>query len=223
MSYDLAGGQFFFSRTKWGHPAWSPDSQTILEVGNVLIDAATGNSRRFAGAPAARRRASLVQPDGKLFVKDGLLERLGGKKGEWGIIVGRLDGGGYVVVHRFQQMAGARSWRVSHPHPVFSPDGKADLFQCQRATVDASARGRGELKVLRCRDEMCVCEVRGSTVKGKLLSRTPTIVSGVSRSGVRRGPCHRLPSECSLKLAQASSLLASCRPRWNCWRCGRKM
>jgi len=149
VSYDLGGGKFFFARTKWGHPAWSPDSQTILEVGNVLIDAATGETRRFAGAPPLGGEHPSFSPDGKLFVKDGPLDRLGGKKGEWGIIVGRLDGGSYVFVHRFQQSAGARSWRVSHPHPVFSPDGKRIYFnvsgpQWTRLHVAEAALSFGE-------------------------------------------------------------------------------
>src|SRR5262249_43883789 len=36
---------------------------------------------------------------------------------------------------------GARSWRVRHPHPAFSPEGER-LLQRQRRRVDAAVRGR---------------------------------------------------------------------------------
>lgn len=133
VCYDLAAEKFLFSRAKWGHPAWCPDSKSILETGSVLIDAETGASRRFVGVPPLGGEHPSVSPDGKLFVKDGPLESIGGAKREWGIVVGRLDGGGYVIVHRFEQLAGARSWRGSHPHPVFSADGKRIYFNVNGA------------------------------------------------------------------------------------------
>jgi hypothetical protein len=128
ICYDLEQAKFLFSRGKWGHPGWAPDSQSISEVGNTLLDATTGATRRFAGTPSLPGEHPSVSPDGKLFVKDGPLAGLGGAAGEWGIVVGRIDGGGHVIVHRFDQSHGARSWRISHPHPSFSPDGKRIYF-----------------------------------------------------------------------------------------------
>ena len=32
------------------------------------------------------------------------------------------------IIHRADNTHGARSWRISHPHPVFSPDGKRIYF-----------------------------------------------------------------------------------------------
>ncbi|HLF23878.1 MAG TPA: hypothetical protein VI565_08135, partial [Burkholderiales bacterium] len=63
-------------------------------------------------------------PDGKLMVTDGESAPLGGKPGEWGIVVGDLRGGDWVLLHSFDQSQGARSWRRNHPHPVFSRDNR---------------------------------------------------------------------------------------------------
>jgi hypothetical protein len=61
---------------------------------------------------------------------DGLLDGLGGKPNEWGIVVCDLRGGEgrYRILHRFDNSQGARSWRKNHPHPVFSADGKRIYF-----------------------------------------------------------------------------------------------
>ena len=37
-------------------------------------------------------------------------------------------GTGQIVIHKFVNSHGAKSWRVSHPHPVFSADGKRIYF-----------------------------------------------------------------------------------------------
>jgi Tol biopolymer transport system component len=44
------------------------------------------------------------------------------------VAVGSLQGGEYVILHRFDNSQGARSWRRCHPHPIFSPDGKRIYF-----------------------------------------------------------------------------------------------
>ena len=59
---------------------------------------------------------------------DGMLDSLGGKPGEWGVVVGDLRGHHYAIVHRFDNTHGARSWRKSDPHPVFSADGRRIYF-----------------------------------------------------------------------------------------------
>ena len=83
VSYDLAGARFFFSRTKWGHPSWSPDSQTILEVGNVLIDAATGKARRFAGR----------RPWEANILRSARMESCSSKTGRWNGLAARRASG----------------------------------------------------------------------------------------------------------------------------------
>jgi Tol biopolymer transport system component len=61
---------------------------------------------------------------------DGLMDKLGGKSGEWGIVVCDARGGEgrFQILHRFDNSRGARSWRRNDPHPVFSADGRRVYF-----------------------------------------------------------------------------------------------
>ena len=127
--YSLDDAKPLLAQTRWGHPAWHPDSRTIIEGGNLLIDSAGGGERKLPGLPHfSGAPHPTVSPDGKLFALDTTLESLGGKRGEWGVVVGSMEGRDYVIVHRFDQSGGARSWRRSHPHPAFSADGKRIYF-----------------------------------------------------------------------------------------------
>jgi hypothetical protein len=128
IGYDLERRRFLFLRERWGHPAWHPDSRTILEVDNQLIDSDDGATAVIPDGPRMRGAHPSVSPDGTLFVTDGLLEAMGGRPGEWGIVVGDLRGRHHVVLHRFDNARGARSWRRSHPHPAFSADGRRIYF-----------------------------------------------------------------------------------------------
>ncbi len=123
IGYDLEHSRFLFFRPKWGHPAWDPDSRTLINVPNVLIDTDTGEERPIPNLPKFPGSHPSISPDGKLFATDTTLETFGGKKNEWGVVVGDLAGGRYKILHRFNNSNGAKSWRVSHPHPIFSPDG----------------------------------------------------------------------------------------------------
>ncbi len=69
-----------------------------------------------------------VSPDGKLVVTDTIMTSFGGVRNEWGIVLADTKGAGQIVLHHFDNSHGAKSWRVSHPHPVFSPDGKRIYF-----------------------------------------------------------------------------------------------
>jgi hypothetical protein len=52
-----------------------------------------------------------------------------GRPGPPAQVLGAGIGTGKVVtIHRFDNSKSARSWRVSHPHPAFSPDGKRLYF-----------------------------------------------------------------------------------------------
>lgn len=126
--YNLAGGKFLYNTPRWGHPAWHPDSRTIAETGYTLFDSDTGRSRRLPDLPAPRVDHPSFSPDGRLIVTDSTLDRFGGAADEWGVIVADARGGEYVVIHRFDNSQGAKSWRRSHPHPVFSPDGRRIYF-----------------------------------------------------------------------------------------------
>jgi hypothetical protein len=124
IGYDLEAGRLLFLRERWGHPAWHPDSRWIIEVGNLLIDGDDGSVESIPDEPRLGGGHPSVSPDGTLFVTDGPLGSLGGKPGEWGVVVGDLRGHRHAIVHRFDNSRGARSWRRSHPHPAFSADGR---------------------------------------------------------------------------------------------------
>jgi Tol biopolymer transport system component len=115
-------------RPKWGHPAWFPDSRHVIEMGNLYFDATDGAMTRVPDLPYLSGTHPSVSPDGKLYVTDGLTTSFGGGTGEWGILVGDLRGKDYQLLYRFQNDRGAKSWRVNHPHPVFSADGKRIYF-----------------------------------------------------------------------------------------------
>ncbi len=126
--FDLQTGKLTHMRPKWGHPAWHPDSFHWLEMGNILFDADGGPIGRIANVPVLRGEHLAICPQGKLFVKDGLTESLGGPPGEWGVMVADLRGERHQMLHKFIGNRGARSWRPNHPHPVFSADGKRIYF-----------------------------------------------------------------------------------------------
>jgi Tol biopolymer transport system component len=128
VAYDMETQKITWMREKWGHPAWHPDSRQIIEVGNFLFDSIDGTSIRIPELPTLNGTHPSVSPDGKIYVTDGQTTLFGGGLGEWGILVGDLRGKHHVLLHRFQNNRGAKSWRVSHPHPVFSADGKRVYF-----------------------------------------------------------------------------------------------
>jgi len=121
--YDIAKGRFIRLFKKWGHPSWSPDNSSIFEKGNILLGAASGRSRRCA--PSCFSNHPSVAPDGKLFATDAdVTKRKLGNPGDWAIAVGSMTTDDFVVLDVFPNARGARSWRRTHPHPVFSADGQ---------------------------------------------------------------------------------------------------
>lgn len=124
--YDFEKGACVWQRQQWGHPAWTPDSQHIFEVGNILFDIAGNPAKhtRLKDVPALSGSHPSVSPDGKLAVTDGMSRNAGGKGDEWGIVVADMNGGSWVLLHSFGQSGGAKSWRRNHPHPAFSADGR---------------------------------------------------------------------------------------------------
>jgi hypothetical protein len=127
ICYSLAERRFLFADKKWGHPAWHPDSKTILDVPNVLIDARTGDRRAIPNVPRFPGSHPSFSPDGALYATDVALDRMEGMsaaKGEWGIAVVDTETGEWALIDRFDESMGTASWRRCHPHPVFSPDGK---------------------------------------------------------------------------------------------------
>lgn len=129
VCYDLRGGKFLWMHAKWGHPAWHPDSSSLINYGGkslYAIDARTGTTQRREGLPAFPGSHPSFSADGALFATDFIVGE--GKGGVWGVAVGTLEGRDSQILHRFDNSHGSTSWRRSHPHPSFSPDGKRVYF-----------------------------------------------------------------------------------------------
>ncbi len=131
LCYDLGQQRFLYMHPKWGHPAWHPDSRRIINIwsqGPVLVDCETGAVEKNAELPPFAGGHPSLCPDGRLFVTDARLESPEGSRRLWGVGVGDFVSGEHELVYRFDNSKGARSWRRSHPHPVFSPDGRRIYF-----------------------------------------------------------------------------------------------
>lgn len=129
VCYDLHAGKFLWMRDKWGHPAWNPDSGSLINYdgkGLYEIDARTGTVRRKEGLAVFPGSHPSWGPDGILFATDFIAGE--GKGGVWGVAVGTLQTGDYQILHRFDNSRGSSSWRRSHPHPSFSHDGRRVYF-----------------------------------------------------------------------------------------------
>jgi hypothetical protein len=127
--YDLGTGKPVFMREQWGHPAWFPDSRHLIEARGQIFDTDDqGKLVEIPGVPKLPGDHPSISPDAALFVKDGPMTEMGGKRGEWCVMVGDIRGNDFVVLKRFQNDGGAKSWRVNHPHPIFSPDGRRIYF-----------------------------------------------------------------------------------------------
>lgn len=128
VCYSLADQKFLYMNERWGHPAWHPDKQSIIEAGWLLFDSNNGKNRRIPGLPKCSGDHPSANPDGKLLVTDTTMDRLGGVAGDWGVVLADARGMNHVLIHQFNNAGGAQSWRRSHPHPVFSPDGRRIYF-----------------------------------------------------------------------------------------------
>jgi Tol biopolymer transport system component len=148
ICYSLAEKRFLYMNPKWGHPSWQPDSRHITEMHFTSYDSNNGKSTQNPGmaTKAARAKAAAtgekyearvqdvsgdhpsMSPDGKLIVTDTIMTSFGGGRNEWGIVLTAVDGSGQIIIHKFDNSHGAASWRVSHPHPAFSADGKRVYF-----------------------------------------------------------------------------------------------
>lgn len=127
VCYSISEQRFLVQREQWGHPAWHPDSKRIVEVGYQFIESESGKTERIAGLPPMGSGHPSASPDGKLIVTDLIADR-SGTPNEWSVVVCDARGGSHVVLHKFDNSRGAKSWRRSHPHPVFSADGRRVYF-----------------------------------------------------------------------------------------------
>ncbi|MDR1191779.1 MAG: MprA protease, GlyGly-CTERM protein-sorting domain-containing form [Verrucomicrobiales bacterium] len=125
--YDLENGRWLAAVRFWGHPAWFPDGNAIIERG-ISVQYLDGRpNARFAVGCIGDHQS--VSPDGKYFTADAdITKRAGAQPGDWGVAVGEFATNEYVTVHRFTLKGGAASWRKSHPHPAFSADGQRVYF-----------------------------------------------------------------------------------------------
>jgi Tol biopolymer transport system component len=92
------------------------------------MDSNDGAARRIPDLPGFRGDHPTASPDGKLMITDTTLEKFGGTEKEWGVALSDIRGKNHIILHRFENSRGAKSWRRSHPHPVFSPDGRRIYF-----------------------------------------------------------------------------------------------
>jgi Tol biopolymer transport system component len=134
ICYSLAEKRFLYMNQRWGHPSWMPDSRHIAEAGNLVYDSNDGAYKRLPDLPPCRGDHPSVSLDGKLRVTDSTMDKFGGKESEWGIVLADARGGSHLLLHQFVNNEGARSWRKSHPHPVFSADAKRIYFNVSAGT-----------------------------------------------------------------------------------------
>ncbi|PAW79082.1 MAG: hypothetical protein B9S32_03760 [Verrucomicrobia bacterium Tous-C9LFEB] len=146
--YNLEASKLLFYTPSWGHSAWMWDNRTISDIG-ILFDAESGKFQALPNWPAPGNASHpSPSPDGKYLVFDTPMEKLGGGKDEWGVGVDGIRAGKYRIIYRFDNYKGANSWRRSHPHPVFSADGRRIYFNVSAdrwtrlyvAEVDAGSR-----------------------------------------------------------------------------------
>lgn len=128
ICFDLQTGKLLSMWEKWGHPAWHPDARHILNVPGIVMDAETGKVQPIPNCPKLPGSHPSFDPTGKLFTSDTTAKAFDGQPGWWMVGIGDVATGAFVPVHTFDHSRGAQSWRVSHPHPVFSADGRRLYF-----------------------------------------------------------------------------------------------
>lgn len=127
IAYDLQAERFLCQRN-WGHPAWHPEGRAVLDLGSggvALTDLESGRTLASVKVPALGAGHPSVSPDGRLFTADRAVKGPGDPRE---VLVGDLQTGQWVVVHRLENGRGTASWRRSDPHPVFSADGRRIYF-----------------------------------------------------------------------------------------------
>jgi hypothetical protein len=128
ICYDLKAGKFLHQTGKWGHPAWHPDSRHILNVGGIVTDTDANKRERTPNMPSLPGSHPSFGSGGVLYASDAVALPFGKPASWWIAGVGDAATGEFVVLHTFDNAKGAKSWRVNHPHPIFSPDGKRLYF-----------------------------------------------------------------------------------------------
>ncbi|MGD8240764.1 MAG: hypothetical protein PVH68_19600 [Armatimonadota bacterium] len=131
VCYDIPQARFRWMHPRWGHPAWRPDSGAILNTssrGPMLMDSETREATYNEDLPSFPGGHPSFAPDGRLFTTDVRVVAEGKPTRDWAVVVGDMVAGGHEAIHQFDNSKGATSWRRSHPHPIFSPDGRRLYF-----------------------------------------------------------------------------------------------
>ena len=130
ICYSLTEKHFLCMNPNWGHPSWHPDSRHIIQEGNRIYDSddALSEPVHLQNLPRFRGDHPSVSPDGRWRVTDTMMGRFGATDKEWGVVVSDAAGTDHLILHRFRNDRGARSWRRSHPHPAFSADSRRIYF-----------------------------------------------------------------------------------------------
>ena len=127
ICYDLEQKKFLPIQKEWGHPAWYKDSKTIVQMHDFLINSDTGEVSKIPGLPFYYSSHPSSSPDGTIMLKDMAVPQPGIAEKDWkirGIDLCDIRGNHELIIDQFDGSHGATSWRVSHPHPVFSADGR---------------------------------------------------------------------------------------------------
>lgn len=130
--FDIQHNTFVHFYKLWGHPAWMPNSRDILEKGSHVFFFQTGDSLKVSDVPNDHPSAA---PNGRLFTSDShtyYADSEGRRPPEWAVLVTCIKTGEYLSLYRFVNNQGARSWRVPHPHPAFSADGRRIYFNVSK-------------------------------------------------------------------------------------------
>ena len=130
--FDIANDRFLHFYELWGHPTWMPNSRDILEKGNHVFFPDTNDSIKVSDVPNDHPSAG---PNGRLWTSDSHTynaDSKGNRPPEWAVFVTCMETGEYLSLYRFMNNNGALSWRVSHPHPVFSADGRRIYFNVSK-------------------------------------------------------------------------------------------
>jgi len=127
--YDIKNEKLVWFHGKWGHPSWHPDSIRLLQVGYRIFDTNTGGDVRIGDLPNLRGTHPSFDPsDPRLMTADGMPHENGAFAKDYMVIVADWASGKWHQIKRFDNSKGARSWRSSDPHPVFSADGRRIYF-----------------------------------------------------------------------------------------------
>lgn len=129
ICYDLSENRFVWFNPRWGHPAWHPDSRRLLQVGYRIFDTDSDGDERIRGLPNLRGTHPSFSPaDPSLMTADGMPKEGDDYAKDYMVIVADWASGRWHQIKRFENNNGAKSWRKSDPHPVFSADGNRIYF-----------------------------------------------------------------------------------------------